>query len=78
MNRWDEQFGVDKVREALGGQKFKGPAGDVTMQENHHLVNNAFIGETMATGQFKIIKTMNNVSGEPFREKFLGGGTAKN
>ena len=44
----------------------------VTMQENHHLVNNAFIGETLATGQFKIIKTMNNVAGEPFSEKFLG------
>ncbi len=64
-------FDVDKVREALIGQKFKGPAGEVTMQENHHLVNNAFIGETLATGQFKIIKTLNNVAGEPFSEKFL-------
>ncbi|MSU62093.1 MAG: urea ABC transporter substrate-binding protein [Pedosphaera sp.] len=65
-------FQVDKVRTALIGQKFKGPAGLVTMQENHHLVNNAFIGETLANGQFKIIKTMNNVAGEPFSEKFLG------
>ena len=65
-------FDVDAVRPALIGQKFKGPAGTVTMQENHHLVNNAFIGETLATGQFKIIKTMNNVAGEPFSEKFLG------
>ena len=65
-------FDVDAVRPALIGQKFKGPAGMVTMQENHHLVNNAFIGETLATGQFKIIKTMNNVAGEPFSEKFLG------
>ncbi len=64
-------FEVDKVRTALIGQKFKGPAGTVTMQENHHLVNNAFIGETLASGQFKIIKTMNNVAGEPFSEKFL-------
>lgn len=64
-------FEVDKVRPALIGQKFKGPAGTVTMQENHHLVNNAFIGETLANGQFKIIKTMNNVAGEPFSEKFL-------
>src|SRR5882762_6462362 len=30
-------FEVDKVREALIGQKFKGPAGDVMMQDNHHL-----------------------------------------
>ncbi len=65
-------FQVDKVRTALIGQKFKGPAGEVTMQSNHHLVNNAFIGETLANGQFKIIKTMNNVAGEPFSEKFLG------
>src|SRR5438477_4756241 len=35
-------FEVDKVRDAMIGQKFKGPAGEVTMQENHHLVNNAF------------------------------------
>ena len=65
-------FDVDKVRPALIGQKFKGPAGEVTMQENHHLVNNAFIGETLASGQFKIIKTLNGVAGEPFSEKFLG------
>ena len=71
-----DSFDVDKVREAMIGQKFKGPAGEVTMQENHHLVNNAFIGETLASGQFKIIKTMNNVAGEPFSEKFLGKTTA--
>jgi urea transport system substrate-binding protein len=33
-------FEVDAVRTALIGQKFKGPAGEVTMQENHHLINN--------------------------------------
>jgi urea transport system substrate-binding protein len=71
-------FEVDKVRTALYGQKFKGPAGEVTMQENHHLLNNAFIGETLASGQFKIIKTMNGVAGEPFSEKFLGTKTASN
>ena len=64
-------FDVDPVRTALIGQKFKGPAGEVTMQENHHLINNAFIGETLANGQFKIIKTLNGVAGEPFSEKFL-------
>jgi len=69
-------FEVDKVRPALIGQMFKGPAGEVTMQDNHHLVNNAFIGETLATGQFKIIKTMKDVAGEPFSEKFLGTKTA--
>ena len=73
-----DSFEVDKVREALYGQKFKGPAGEVTMQKNHHLINNVFIGETLASGQFKIIKTMNGVAGEPFSEKFLGVKTASN
>lgn len=65
-------FEVDKVRAALIGQKFKGPVGEVVMQENHHLINNVFIGETLASGQFKVIKTFNAVAGEPFSEKFLG------
>jgi urea transport system substrate-binding protein len=69
-------FEVDKVREALIGQKFKGPAGEVTMQANHHLVNNVFIGETLASGQFKIIKSFTGVAGEPFSEKFLSPKTA--
>ncbi|HYG21526.1 MAG TPA: urea ABC transporter substrate-binding protein [Verrucomicrobiae bacterium] len=64
-------FEVDAVRKALVGQKFKGPAGEVTMQENHHLVNNVYIGETMASGQFKVIKTYTGVAAEPFSEKFL-------
>jgi len=64
-------FDVDKVREAVIGEKFKGPAGEVTMQENHHLVNNVYIGETLPSGQFKIIKTFAAVAAEPFSEKFL-------
>lgn len=71
-------FEVDKVRDAMIGQKFKGPAGEVTMQENHHLVNPVFIGETLATGQFKIIKKLGAVAGEPFSEKFLPKQTASN
>ena len=64
-------FDVDKVRPALVGQKFKGPAGEVTMQENHHLINNVYIGETLPTGQFKVIKSLGPVPGEPFSAKFL-------
>jgi hypothetical protein len=30
-----------------------------------------FIGETLPTGQFKIIKTFTGVAAEPFSEKFL-------
>lgn len=67
-------FDVDKVRTALIGQKFKGPVGEVTMQENHHLINNVFIGETLASGQFKIVKSFTKVAGEPFSEKFLPKG----
>lgn len=64
-------FDVDKVREALIGQKFAGAGGEVTMQANHHLVNNVYIGETLANGQFKIVKSLGAVAGEPFSEKFL-------
>ena len=69
-------FEVDKVRTALVGQKFKGPAGEVTMQDNHHLVNNVYIGETLANGQFKVIKSFTGVAGEPFSDKFLSKTTA--
>src|SRR5579872_4784110 len=65
-------FDVDKVRDAMIGQKFSAPEGEVTMQENHHLINPVFIGETRANGQFKIIKSLGPVAGEPFSEKFLG------
>ena len=44
------------------------------MQKNHHLVNNVFIGETLANGQFKVVKTLGAVPGEPFSEKFLTAG----
>ncbi len=64
-------FEVDKVRPALIGQKFKGPVCEVAMQENHHLINDVFIGETLPSGQFKVIKTFKGVAGEPFSDKFL-------
>jgi urea transport system substrate-binding protein len=64
-------FEVDKVREAMYGQTFQGPAGKVTMQENHHLVNNVYIGETLANGQFRILESFTGVAAEPFSEKFL-------
>src|SRR5213595_4022142 len=34
-------------------------------------VRAALVGETLASGQFKIIKTFNGVAAEPFSEKFL-------
>jgi len=66
-------FDVDKVRETLesGDISFNGPGGKTTMQKNHHTVNNVYIGETRANGQFKILKEFKDVAGEPFILKGL-------
>ena len=63
-----KSFDVDKVREALesGEITFNGPGGKVTFQKNHHLTKNVYIGETLANGQFKIVKSFDQVFGEPF------------
>ena len=60
-------FEVEKViAELEKGISFDGPAGTVTSQKNHHVTKNVFIGETKANGQFKILKSYDNVYGEPF------------
>jgi len=61
-------FDVDKVREVLesGNISFTGPGGKITMQKNHHAMKNVYIGETKANGQFKILKSFDQVYGEPF------------
>jgi urea transport system substrate-binding protein len=66
-------FDVDKVREVLesGDISFDGPGGKITMQKNHHATKNVYIGETRANGQFKILKTFDQVYGEPFLLKGL-------
>jgi urea transport system substrate-binding protein len=66
-------FDVDKVRAALeaGDDSFAGPGGKITMQPNHHATKNVYIGETKANGQFKILKTFDQVYGEPFLLKGL-------
>ncbi len=62
-----KSFDVDKVMAALeSGITFDGPGGTVKTQKNHHLTKNVFIGETKADGQFKILKSYDNVFGEPF------------
>ncbi len=74
VNLWKEAvekagtFDVDKVRTTLesGDISFNGPGGKVTFQKNHHLTKNVYIGETLANGQFKIVKTFMQVKGEPF------------
>ncbi|MGO8697329.1 MAG: transporter substrate-binding protein [Limisphaerales bacterium] len=66
-------FDVDKVRETLESQtiNFDGPGGKTTMQKNHHTTKNVYIGETRADGQFKILKTFDNIYAEPFLLKDL-------
>ena len=60
-------FDVDKVRAAYkSGLSFDGPGGKVTTQKNMHVTKNVFIGETKADGQFKIVKSFDNVYGEPW------------
>ncbi len=60
-------FDVDKVRAAWkSGVSFEGPGGKVTTQANMHLTKNVYIGETKADGQFKILKSFDNVVGEPW------------
>ena len=49
-----------------GGISFAGPGGTVTSQKNHHLTKNVYIGETLPTGQFQVVKSFKNVAGEPF------------
>ncbi len=62
-----KSFDVEKVvAELEKGISFDGPGGTVTSQKNHHVTKNVYIGETKADGQFKIIKTFDNVFGEPF------------
>jgi len=66
-------FDVDAVRKVLeaGDISFTGPGGKITVQSNHHCTKNVYIGETRANGQFKILKTFDQVSGEPFLLKGL-------
>jgi len=60
-------FDPEKVMAALeSGLSFAGPGGTVTTQKNHHLTKNVYIGETLPTGQFQVIKSFDNVFGEPF------------
>jgi urea transport system substrate-binding protein len=66
-------FDVDKVREALESESisFDGPGGKISINKNHHATKNVYIGETRANGQFKILKSFDQVFGEPFLLKGL-------
>lgn len=66
-------FDVDAVRKVLesGDISFEGPGGKITVQPNHHCTKNVYIGETKANGQFRIIKSFDQVYGEPWMLKKL-------
>jgi urea transport system substrate-binding protein len=66
-------FDVDKVRDTLESAdiSFDGPGGKITMNKNHHATKNVYIGDTRANGQFKILKSFDQVYGEPFLLKGL-------
>ena len=70
---------VDKVIEAMGGQKFKAPCGfELTMDKtNHHLHKPVFIGEIRADGQFNVVwKTKGPVRAQPW-SPFIPGNEGK-
>jgi urea transport system substrate-binding protein len=66
-------FDVDAVRKVLdsGDISFMGPGGKITVQPTQYTTKNVYIGETRANGQFKIIKSFDQVPGEPWMLKKL-------
>ncbi|MBV9492245.1 MAG: transporter substrate-binding protein, partial [Verrucomicrobia bacterium] len=69
---------VDKVREAMIGQKFKAPDGFVLeMDANHHLHKPVFIGEIRSDGQFNVVwRTKAPVRAQPW-SPFIPGNEGK-
>ncbi|MBU6273030.1 MAG: urea ABC transporter substrate-binding protein [Burkholderiales bacterium] len=70
---------VDKVIDAMGGQKFKAPCGfELTMDKtNHHLHKPVMIGEVRADGQFNVVwKTKGPVRAQPW-SPFIPGNEGK-
>jgi len=70
---------VDKVIEAMGGQKFKAPCGfELTMDKtNHHLHKPVMIGEIRGDGQFNVVyKTKGPIRAQPW-SPFIAGNESK-
>jgi urea transport system substrate-binding protein len=70
---------VDKVIEAMGGQKFKAPCGfELTMDKtNHHLHKPVMIGEIRGDGQFNVVyKTKGPIRAQPW-SPFITGNESK-
>ena len=70
---------VDKVIDAMGGQKFKAPCGfELEMDKtNHHLHRPVFIGEIKQGGQFNVVwKSKGTVRAQPW-SPFIAGNEDK-
>lgn len=69
---------VDKVIEAMYGQKFKAPSGfELEMDPNHHLHKPVMIGEIKTDGQFSVVwKTKAPVRAQPW-SPFIPGNENK-
>jgi urea transport system substrate-binding protein len=85
INMWAQavtkakSFDVDKVREAMAGQKFKAPSGFVLEMDktNHHLHKPVMIGEVQGNGQFEIVwKTKETIRAQPW-SPFIPGNESK-
>ncbi|NLF70327.1 MAG: transporter substrate-binding protein [Candidatus Anammoximicrobium sp.] len=48
-------FDIAAVLERLAGQTFAGPAGQITIEANHHATMIAYVGRATAAGQFEIV-----------------------
>ncbi len=48
-------FDVAQVAKHLPGQSFTGPAGRLTIEANHHVTMNAYVGRATPAGQFAIV-----------------------
>nr|WP_225874043.1 urea ABC transporter substrate-binding protein [Terrihabitans soli] len=58
---------VDKVREAIIGEKVVSPTGyEVVMNKNHHVTKPVMIGEVQADGQFEIVYQSKPVAPKPW------------
>ncbi|MFG0332198.1 MAG: transporter substrate-binding protein, partial [Maioricimonas sp. JB049] len=48
-------FDTHEVARHLAGQSFMGPAGQITIESNHHATMSAYVGRATAAGQFEIV-----------------------
>lgn len=55
-----------QVRRAMVGLSLDSPAGPVTVQPNHHLMQRTRIGQVQANGQFRIVADLGRIAPQPW------------